>query len=237
MSHTKLHTAISEYLRALSDDYRTGKATEHTYRPALHGLLQTLLPDVRAINEPKHIACGAPDFVLIRDQIPLGYIETKPVGESLDSGDHEEQLNRYIESLDNLIFTNYLEFRLILAGRLETTVVIGKVDKKSIQQEIENFVTLVNLLETFTCYQGRTITSANDLAKYMAHKARLLARVITQAIQLDEQVHTGIESALQGQLGAFKEHLIHDSELKISPISMPKQWLTACLRHACMIPL
>ena len=213
MPDTKHRAAISKYLSSLSGEHRTGKATEHTYRPALQVLLETVLPDVRVTNEPKQIACGAPDFVLSRNQIPLGYIEAKDIGKKLDDAAHKEQLTRYTESLDNLIFTNYLEFRLIRAGKLVSTVVIGEVVNGSIQRKAESFVAFAALLDTFIGYQGQTITSANDLAKYMAHKARLLSQVITLALQQDEQeAQTEAKSTLQGQLSAFKKYLIHDLE-------------------------
>ena len=209
MPDTKHRAAISRYLSSLSGEHRTGKATEHTYRPALQVLLETVLPDVRVTNEPKQIACGAPDFVLSRNQIPLGYIEAKDTGKKLDDAVHKEQLTRYTESLDNLIFTNYLEFRLIRAGKLVSTVVIGEVVNGSIQRKAESFVAFAALLDTFIGYQGQTITSANDLAKYMAHKARLLSQVITLALQQDEQeAQTETKSTLQGQLSAFKKYLI-----------------------------
>jgi hypothetical protein len=31
-------------------------------------------------NDPKHIACGAPDFIVERRKVPLGYVETKDIG-------------------------------------------------------------------------------------------------------------------------------------------------------------
>ena len=39
---------------------------------------------VVATNEPRRIACGAPDFNISRKGVPLGHVETKDVGISLD---------------------------------------------------------------------------------------------------------------------------------------------------------
>jgi hypothetical protein len=69
---------LQRYLRDVEQAYRAGSATEHTYRSYVKTLLETLSPGIVATNEPKHIKnCGAPDFIVTRDQTPLGYLETK----------------------------------------------------------------------------------------------------------------------------------------------------------------
>ena len=52
-------SAFETYLKKVEADYRRGIATEHTYRPALKSLLETLLPDTNALNDPRHIECGS----------------------------------------------------------------------------------------------------------------------------------------------------------------------------------
>jgi hypothetical protein len=46
---------ILEYVEALDRQFKTGLATEHSYRPLLQGLLTELLPDVAVTNEPQRI--------------------------------------------------------------------------------------------------------------------------------------------------------------------------------------
>ena len=204
------------YLKQLDRHYQAGIATEHTYRAALQALLESALPGVAVTNEPKQIACGAPDLVLTRNAIPLGYIEAKDLGKNLDDPAHAAQLRRYAESLNNLIFTNYLEFRLIRDGKPVQTVAIGEIVNGKIKDKTKNFADFTALLNAFIGYQGQTIQTANDLAKHMARKARLLAETITKALRQDEgaidhfRQLSEINSALQGQLAAFQKHLIHD---------------------------
>src|SRR3990170_2691513 len=116
----RMMNLISDYLNRLASDLRQGNATEHTHRPALKSLLESLQKDIRATNEPKHIECGAPDFVIIRrvgeNSHVLGYIESKDVGDSLDKSERSDQLRRYLRSIDNLILTDYLEFRWYVSG-------------------------------------------------------------------------------------------------------------------------
>ena len=204
---------IQAYIKKLDEQSRTGNATEHTYRAALQSLLETTLPGIAVTNEPKQIDCGAPDFVLTRNAIPLGYIEAKDLNKNLDDKAHAEQLQRYTESLGNLIFTNYLEFRFFRDGAVDTTVCIAELSGGRVKPKPDQFDALTGLFVTFKGYDGTTIASANDLAKHMAAKARLLARVIAQALLRDAHTDDEIsanDSALQNQLAVFKKHLIHD---------------------------
>lgn len=56
---------------------------------------------ITAINEPKRIACGAPDYLVTRGELPLGYIEAKDIGIDLDAVENSDQLQRYRASLAN----------------------------------------------------------------------------------------------------------------------------------------
>ena len=185
--------------------------------PALQGLLENRsLIDVQVTNEPKQIECGAPDFVLTRNKIPLGYIETKDIGKNLDDPAYKEQLGRYTKSLDNLIFTDYLEFRLFRDGKQVSCARIGEVSGNKIKQGPDSSDAFTNMLKAFAGYQGQTITSANDLAKRMAHKARMLAAVIGKAL-LEKDNATGkvrdANNTLQNQLNAFRKYLISEIDV------------------------
>src|SRR5690606_32811101 len=105
---------IAEYIQNLSKRYAGGIATEHTFRGDLQQLIESLVPGIAATNEPKRIACGAPDYVITRKDIPIGYIEAKDIDIDLGGTVIKEQRERYIAALDNLIFTDYLEFRFFL---------------------------------------------------------------------------------------------------------------------------
>jgi hypothetical protein len=107
---------IQRYIEDVQKQFKTGIAREHAYRPALKTLLEELLDDVTAINDPAHIKCGAPDFILHRRKIDVGYLEAKDVGIDLSKTEKTDQLKRYLESLDNLVLTDYLEFRFYLHG-------------------------------------------------------------------------------------------------------------------------
>ena len=86
------------YLQTLNQIFETGRATEHTYRPALQTYLQTLLPAITASNEEKRMSCGAPDMIISNGKIPIGYIETKDIGKPLNAQKNQEQLQRYLDN-------------------------------------------------------------------------------------------------------------------------------------------
>lgn len=98
---------IKTYIAVIEQALKTGQAGEHTHRPALESLLEALGGDgVDAINEPRQIACGAPDFIVVRGRVPLGHVEAKDVGVDLAKTERSEQLTRYRESLANLVLTS-----------------------------------------------------------------------------------------------------------------------------------
>src|SRR4030042_940935 len=88
-------TAFNTYIHALERKLALGDATEHTHRSALEALIGNLSSAVTATNEPKHIECGAPDFIVRKGSVTVGYIEAKDIGKSLDEVEKSEQLNRY----------------------------------------------------------------------------------------------------------------------------------------------
>jgi hypothetical protein len=60
------------YLQQLAAALKAGNATEHTHRPALKALMEALDATITATNEPKRIACRAPDYIVVRGELPLG---------------------------------------------------------------------------------------------------------------------------------------------------------------------
>src|SRR5690554_22256 len=127
---------LQQYIDNINQRYLLGNATEHTFRGDLQQLLETLLPEIRATNEPKRRDCGAPDYILTKKNIPVGFIEAKDIGDKdLDGtkkSGNKEQFDRYKASLNNLIFTDYLNFHLYRDGAFVTKIAIGEITEKGI---------------------------------------------------------------------------------------------------------
>lgn len=207
-----MNKIISEYLNKIAAKLKQGNATEHTYRGELQLLIEQLFPDISATNEPKRIACGAPDYILLRKDIPVGYIEAKDIDAVLRDKKHQEQFNRYKNSLDNLIITNYVDFELFVGGEYVDSVSIARIDGNKLSSLEEHFAKFIELLKTFTDYHGQTIKSTVALSKMMAQKAKLLAQVIEQSLIEDNA--SNLNSTLFDQYQGFKQILIHDITVK-----------------------
>ena len=118
---------IEQYINNINTRYKTGISTEHSYRSDLQVLLENLCPGILVTNEPSRVACGAPDYILTRKNIPVGYIEAKDLGANLNDKTYKEQFERYRASLPNLIFTDYIRFDLYRDGAFATSVSIAKI--------------------------------------------------------------------------------------------------------------
>jgi predicted helicase len=203
---------LNEYIDNLNQRFTLGNATEHTFRGDLQNLLETLLPDIRATNEPKRQSCGAPDYILTKKDIPIGFIEAKDIGdkdlEGKKKSGNKEQFDRYKASLTNLIFTDYIDFHIYQDGNFITKIAIAEIVDNQIKPIPKNFETFTNLIKDFAIHIGQTIKSSKRLAEMMAGKARLLSDVIEQALTSDETYQEN--STLKEQMLAFKDILIHD---------------------------
>ena len=76
---------MKDYLQAVAATAATGHATEHSYRAHVETLFHQLFPQLSITNEPRRQACGAPDYVVQRQGVPLGYIEAKDLGKDLNA--------------------------------------------------------------------------------------------------------------------------------------------------------
>jgi predicted helicase len=203
---------LEQYIDIINKRYKLGNATEHTFRGDLQQLLESLVPDIRATNEPKRQSCGAPDYILTKKEIPVGFIEAKDIGdkdlEGAKKTGNKEQFDRYKASLNNLIFTDYLDFHLYIDGIYITKIAIAEIQNGTIVPLPNNFATFTNLIKDFSSHVGQTIKSSKKLAEMMAGKARLLSDVIEKALTSDEANKE--DSTLKDQMNAFKQILIHD---------------------------
>ena len=166
---------IEQYISSINQRYKLGNATEHTFRGDLQQLIETLVPEIRATNEPKRQSCGAPDYIITRKEIPIGFIEAKDIGDKDLDGQkktgNKEQFDRYKASLGNLMFTDYLSFHLYHDGEFTTKISIAEIHNGSIRPIQENFTPFTGLIKDFCSHRGQTIKSSKKLAEMMASKA------------------------------------------------------------------
>ena len=206
--------SLKQYIDELNKQYKTGIAREHSYRPALKDLLQSLLPKMVVTNEPAHFECGAPDYIIHRekDHLPVFFVEAKDVNDNdLDGRNkngHKEQFDRYKQALDYIIFTDYLDFHLYEHGEFRDSVRIAEIKGDKIVGISEAEDKFINIIQHLGSSAIQRITSAPRLAKLMAGKARLLAKIIESAMNDETQSYEN--DNLRGQYNAFKEVLIQE---------------------------
>lgn len=200
---------IDSYIVELNQQYATGKAHEHSYRSAMQNLLKALLSkSYTVVNEPTRETCGAPDFIILKGETPIAYLETKDLQDSDLDGkkEHKEQFDRYRASLDHIIFTDYLDFHLYENGEYVDAVRLADIRGGKIVLLEESTDKFLQLIKHLADAAPQRITSPSRLAKVMAGKARLLANVIEQALENDKEQ----TSELVIQMNVFREYLIHD---------------------------
>ena len=197
--------SLTAFINDIAAIYATGNATEHSYRPALSALLNSLAADLNIINEPKRIACGAPDFMVQSGERVIGHIEAKDVTVDLFnfSAPNQEQQARYRKALPNLIYTNCLDWQFFRNGDLIASVNIGSW-RDGICANATQFAALENLLLDFIQQRPISITTPQVLAERMAGKASLIKDILRNTLEADANQHTELTEQFQ----AFQENLI-----------------------------
>jgi predicted helicase len=207
---------LSQYIETINQRFRLGNSTEHTFRGDLQHLLESLVTDIRATNEPKRQSCGAPDYIITRGEISVGFIEAKDIGDKDLEGKkktgNQEQFDRYKTALPNLIITDYIDFHFYRDGIFTTKISIGSIDNGFIKPISENFEQFTQLFKNFCETISQTIKSPTRLAEMMAGKTRLMADIIEKSLNDDD--YNGNLSNLKKQMLSFQQMLISDIDNK-----------------------
>lgn len=198
---------IYSYINDLNRALLSGQTTEHSLRGFLRDFLQAFDNTLTVINEPKRQQCGAPDYLIAKGNVPIGYVEAKDIDidiSTIKDTDNNSQLERYKQGLENFIFTNFLDFYFFRKGKKTATIRIGNLQNNQILPLPENFEQFLNLIKDFLTYQGETLKTAEDLAKIMAQKAVILRDV------LEKILNEADNNSLQQQMEAFTQTLLHN---------------------------
>ncbi|MGD9874872.1 MAG: type ISP restriction/modification enzyme [Kiritimatiellia bacterium] len=196
---------IQDYLKEVEKENSRGIATEHTYRTALKNLIESLDKGIAAVNEPKRDKCGAPDYLISRRDLTLGYIEAKDIGISLNDVEKSAQLKRYLPALENLILTDYLEFRWYVNGEFRQTARAGNLSGNKVRMDQEGSAEVEKMLREFVQHKPQTIRRPKELAKRMANLTHMVRDIIVKAFEQNEASDT-----LKDWRSAFAQTLMHD---------------------------
>ncbi|MEO7000673.1 MAG: N-6 DNA methylase, partial [Ktedonobacterales bacterium] len=203
---------LKEYLGQIEQSFRQGSATEHTYRPMLKTALEDLIQQlhITATNEPKRVACGAPDYLITRADpsgalatgLTIGYVEAKDLGMALDEVERGDQLHRYRNSLENLVLTNYLEFRWYLQGERHMVARLATLDAHAhrLTLDTRGATETLALLDGFLTRSPAPVNNPKELAERMARLTHIIRDLTVGLFGPDYTLSQSLASAELGQL-------------------------------------
>ncbi|MBF6596544.1 MAG: DNA methyltransferase, partial [Thermaceae bacterium] len=182
--------AFGGYFSSVVSDYAGGKATEHTFRPALKRLVEEIAPGVRATNEPKRVECGAPDYIVTRPErygsLTIGYMEAKDIGKLTPDIEKGDQMRRYLKALPNLVLTDYLEFRWYTEGMQRQRARLASVGaNRTLVRERDGEGEVLKLLQNFLNHAVQQVSKPEDLALRMARLTHIIRDIIVEAFEKD----------------------------------------------------
>lgn len=206
---TKRKELLEKYFKKLHDSYKSGRATEPSFYPALKELLDNFFEGGLANVEEKKSGTNKPDFVVRKGKGELvGYIEAKDFQkfENLDyfDGGNDEQIERYKKDFPNFILTNFFDFWLYRDGEKIAEVKIGfprELKSGGVPKDEDKFF---KFLELFFKYRIPEKKTAKSLASELAKRAKWIPESIVE--ELNNNIRTEIDRIYE----AFKKYLISD---------------------------
>src|SRR3989344_5590295 len=110
---------LTNYIQSISKKFAHKETSEMGYRTDFENILKGIFEQVQKIPRIDHDARAKqgnkPDFVVLKGDVPILYIEAKDIGVSLDKVEKSEQMVRYF-GYATLVLTNYVEFRFYRNG-------------------------------------------------------------------------------------------------------------------------
>jgi predicted helicase len=208
MNESQVLANIQKYIEEITQQFISGQAREHAYRPALERLMSGI-EDVRAVNDPARSENGNPDFVFLKASnidIILGYAEAKDITVSVDKTLKTEQLRRYA-GYEKLFLTNYLEFVFLRNGEEYERIKIGEIVNNAVIADPTQYNRLLHELQAFIDLPPEQIKSGKKLSIIMGGKARRIRDNVNQYLQLEGQEKN---AELEKIYSLMKESLVHD---------------------------
>jgi predicted helicase len=177
------------YTRSIQGILSTGIATEGSYYGALQSFVQAFSSEITATYLISRIKCGAPDFAITKGLETIGYIEAKNIGKNLEDielgrGDDGLRFKRYLNSLPNIILTNYLEFRWYTNGNRRSKAALGTlVEGNRIIVNNTGTKDTCAILSAFLSNPISPINNSRELAQRMAVIARRIYELVFNSFE------------------------------------------------------
>lgn len=205
----KLEKALNNYFEEVHKIYVARDFREESFYSSLKTLVEqcsqifTLEGKAGVLVQPKKTEVGIPDFLVKRDGEIVGHIEAKSPDVNLDDEEKKEQLQRYRESLPNLILTNFLEFRLYRNGDFVDKVEVGRqstllnLQYPPVPEKLDLFF---GLLDKFFSFSTPEIKTSSSLSIELARKTRFLEHILQEELSRENEEVTRLYKAFQEEL-------------------------------------
>ena len=206
-----IQNIFQKYIQSISSKYSHEETSEMGYRTDFEILLKGIFEsiNVKRIDHDARAKQGnKPDFIVLKHDVPILYIETKDIGISLDKVEKSKQMSRYY-GYENLVLTDYVEFRFYRNGLpYEAPIKIANYNKKNrtVTPKPESYEHVAKTLVDFTQSHKETIKSGKHLSKIMGGKAQRIRDNIKQFLSNDSEKNAEIMRIYE----TIKKLLVHD---------------------------
>lgn len=202
---------FENYIQSVALKFSHEETSEMGYRTDFEILIKGIFESIRVerIDHDARARQGnKPDFIVLKHNVPILYIEAKDIGVSLDKVEKSEQMTRYY-GYANLVLTDYVEFRFYRNGiRYEDPIKIASYNIKSrtITPIPESFEHVAKSLIDFAQSHKEPIRSGEHLAKIMGGKAQRIRDNIRQFFVAQSEKNAELIRVYE----TIKQLLVHD---------------------------
>lgn len=199
------------YIQSVSSKFAHKETSEMGYRSDFETLIRGVFESInvkRIDHDAKATKGNKPDFIVLKNDIPILYIEAKDIGVSLDKVEKSEQMARYY-GYANLVLTDYVEFRFYRNGvRYENSIKIANynIEHRTITPIPESYEHVTKTLVDFAQSHKEPIKSGKHLSQIMGGKAQRIRDNVRQIFSSD----LSKESDITRVYDTIKTLLVHD---------------------------
>ena len=204
--------ALEEYLNNILRIHEQETSTEQSYYTALSNFLSDIynVPRKNILVNPVE-KWGMPDFVILNQELIVGYIEAKAPTINLLPILESEQLKRYIDAFPNVCLTNFTEFIFIQPGvdpktiKLVSDIHFTKKDLTAISKAVLSRFYI--LLEQFLLFSSPLITNVEKLTKRLSRLTFVMKEIFISHYNKEKDIftHQSIENLFNGFIKSTKK--------------------------------
>ncbi len=200
---------MQNYLEEIQTYYKDINSSEISYRTPFQKFLENIFKredGYRVQHDAKSVGGNKPDFIVIKNNVPILYIEVKKVGENLDKVEKSEQASRYF-GYTNLIISDYVNFRFYRNGeKVDEEFSLGTIDKINKIIEFTNKVEILSKqIFDFPNSHKEPIKNGKVLAKIMGGRGQRLKYNVLEMLKSENEKYKDLQKI---------KSIIHDSLIK-----------------------